>query len=53
VICKQSMTICINCVLNIFVYVKNMVTVQNSEVMTQTIQEKDFHTNKIMNIADH
>jgi len=47
------MSIHINFVLNIFVYVKNMVTVQNSEVITQTIQDMDFHTKKIMKIADH
>jgi len=47
------MSIRINFVLNIFVYVKNRVTVQNSEVMTQTIQDMDFQTNKIMKIADH
>jgi hypothetical protein len=47
------MSIQMNFVLNIFVYVKNMVTVQNSEVMTRTIQDMDFHTNKIMKTADH
>jgi hypothetical protein len=40
------MSICKNFVLNIFVYIKNMVTVQYSEVMTQNIQDMDFHTIK-------
>jgi hypothetical protein len=34
------------CIKKIFVYIKNMVTMQNSGVMTQNIQNMDFYASK-------